>query len=364
MLRAVLPWSIALLLGIAVAWLVAEGRRVAAIAGAHELDARAARADAAAAAAHADELAEQKRGLEAEVARLERELQAALANGQAVGEVLTQQVAELQRAEVQRQSAMALASVPPPTGVARCLATLRDCLLADGFVGLRFLSARELVDAELRQVEVLDTDADRGESELIVAGRMTATLDRTRGVLTLQFFDGTRRAAGLRAALPDGGYSKRFSPVTGAMLEERLPYLVRATGAYPEPPARPAVDPDAVDSATRAAWLERVDVLLAKAGTAQRLRLAGFRGLRDARFRSVRLLGYDRGEVLVLTADCDTLAVEVDDAAGIVSLLLQGGVLRRNGGDSTIGQDGYRMLLPDVTPKQATETMLGMVVHR
>ena len=58
------------------------------------------------------------------------------------------------------------------------------------------------------------------------------------------------------------------------------------------------------------------------------------------------------------------LLLEVDEAAGVVSLLLKNGVLRRGGVESTITAEGFRMLLPKVTPKQALDIMLGMVVTK
>ena len=63
-------------------------------------------------------------------------------------------------------------------------------------------------------------------------------------------------------------------------------------------------------------------------------------------------------------ADCRDLAVEVDSTAGVVSLLLRDGVLLRDGTQSTIGKEGYRMLLVDVTPKKAMTTMMSMVVRK
>ena len=58
------------------------------------------------------------------------------------------------------------------------------------------------------------------------------------------------------------------------------------------------------------------------------------------------------------------VAVEIDERRDVVSLLLQDGALRRDGVESTIGAEGFRMLLPGLTPKQARDAMLGMVVAR
>jgi hypothetical protein len=348
-----------------------QGRTVAELAGREQAAARnaeAAKAAAeqrtAAAEQRAASLEERNRELAAQVARLERDLEGALASGRAIGEAVAAQIEALQRAQVARESTAALATVPVPSGVARCLTTLRDCLVADSFHGLRFLAAREVADLELRDVELLDSESGRGTSELIVAARMTAVLDRTKGTLVLTFYGGTRRALGLRVDLPEAGYEKRFQPVTGPMFEEKLPYLVRAIGAYPVVADEPQAPAATLDPLARRAWIERVDALLGKARTDLRLRLASFRDLRGGSFRTAQLAGYDQDKRLGMTADCNELAIEVDARAGVVSLLLRDGTLRGPGGDSTIGKDGYRMLLTDITPKVASDAMLGMVVQR
>jgi hypothetical protein len=47
-----------------------------------------------------------------------------------------------------------------------------------------------------------------------------------------------------------------------------------------------------------------------------------------------------------------------------VSLLLRNGSLRRDGVDSSITGEGLRVLLPNLTCKQASDAMFGMVVRR
>jgi hypothetical protein len=310
----------------------------------------------------AAELMAANAGLQREVARLFGEVGNALAHAHAIGEALTLQVEQQERQAALRASAEAQVTTPTPTGVQRCLLTLRDCLLADGFAGLRFLGARALVDQVLHDVELIDVAAGDAGTEVIVAARMTAVLDRERAVLTLRFEDGSRQQDGNRAALPAAGLEKRLSPVTGRLWEQRLPYLVSAHGEYPLSASETAQD--RLDGGTRNLWIERLDALLAAAGTEARLRVGDFRALGDHRFLDARVYGYNDGKLLVLTAECRDLAIEVDERAGIVSLLLRDGALHQRGGLSTISPDGYRMLLPHVTPRRASDAMLGMVVRR
>jgi hypothetical protein len=348
----------------AAAALFFDGRRLAEDAGRGEVAARAADERARQAEGHAAALADDNGALRQRIAQLETGLQQALQNAQAIGEVLGEQVEAYQKEKIERESAAAMAEAPMPSGVARCVATLRDCLVADGFSGITFLSARELAGSELHTVEVLDAQPGRASSEVIVAERMTATLDRARGVLALRFWNGTRRALGLRVDLPDGGYEKRFSPVNGPVYETRLPFLVRAIGDYPVAAAGAHARAPAMDRATRQAWIDRVDGLLARAHTEVRLHLDDFRDLDGGWFHDAQVVGDEQGKTLAMTAACRELAVEVDAQAGIVSLLLREGTMRSKGGQSKIAADGYRILLPDVTPKAASDALLGMVVRR
>lgn len=345
------------------AFLFVDGLRTAERAGRFEIEARDLRGELAATRERLAAAEQRAAGLQAELARQEGETLRALDNARALGEVLTDQVEQRERAAVAARSAEAATSLPMPLGVQRCLTTLRQCLEAEGHLGLRFLRARAVENKTVCDVEVLDLESDA--SELLVAAAMTVELDRRRGELDLVFRDGFRRAAGVRAELPETGHRITLRGVLGPMWEERLPYLVRASGEYPPPAdAGAAPRPTAMEPAERAVWIERVDALLAIAGTEHRLRLVGFRDLRDGHFLRGRVLGYDQGKLLAMGADVAELAIEVDRAAGMVSLLLRDGVLRQQGGQSTIGKDGYRMLLPDVTPDQAIQTMLGMVVRR
>lgn len=341
--------------------LVLDGRAKAELFGRQEVALRALAAHseqrAVAAEAHSDDLAR-------DLLRIEHDLDAALNNSHAISEAMAAQFESLQRTSVQRESAAAFAQVPMPSGVARCITLLRECLVADGFAELRFLNARECAESELRGVEVLDVDASGG-TELIVAARMTVTLDRAEGTLALRFYDGMRRALGLRIELPPEGHERRFRPVTGPMFESKLPFLLRVIGEYPVQTAAalPAMT-STIDVATKRDWILRVDELLAEAGTELHLHLADFQDLDGGVFGRVRLAGYEQDKRLAMTADCSELSFEVDVQSGIVSLLLRSGTLHGKGGESTIAKDGFRMLLPKINPKAASLALLGMVVQR
>lgn len=352
-------------------WLVFECRRVAEVAGQFEIGARAAEQaageahqQAASLLAERDGLLAEKEDLRRNVARLEGELGAAQAQRTAMAEVLEQHAQrEQERAAAAAAAAAAQARPPMPEGVRQCLAALHECLRAEGFASHRLLYAARLDGDGLHDVELLETAADGLVVEVFQAGRMTAVLDRGKGRLQLRLFEGTRSEGSNRMPLPADGWPITFAPVDGPMFEARLPFLLRVEGVYPEAVAkvRPASD---LDPTTRAQWLDRFDRLLAGAGTTEELRVNRCRGLQDGRFLGVQLIGSDSKHRLLLSADCARMAVEVDPTAGVVSLLLQDGALRRGGAESTITAEGYRMLLPKVTPKQATDVMLGMVVTK
>lgn len=363
--RARLPWLLFALAALAAGALLWEGRRTAELAGEFEVAARATAQQLGATERSLVAASNERERLRAEVQRLEDALDRALTFSNSLGEALVRESEVREQAAVAQRSREALVAVPPPLGVQSCLGAFADCLRADGFIGMRLLTARSLQDGALEHVEFLDTAGGDADAELIVAARLTARLDRAAAAIVLRFEDGFRRVLGVRADLPPGGHEVRLAPVTGPMWEQRLPSLVQAEGAYPAPRAptdRPA--PRGMDALTRAEWIDRFDLLLGAAGTDLRLRVTGFADLVDGEFTSARVCGYDQGNLLALAADCDRLAVEVDEQAGIVSLRLAGGTLRRDGTESTIHAEGYRMLLPTVTPALAKDRMLGMVVRR
>lgn len=298
-----------------------------------------------------------------QVARLEVDLEQALTHNRLLGEAMTDAAEEREQMAVRNATAESGVLVPLPLGVRRCLETLRRCLDAEGYDDLRLLRASAIVDFTLQDVEFVRVERDVPVAELVVAERLVLALDRTKGQLTLQFFDGFRRMQGVRRPLPEDGFHLDLQVLDGRMWESTLPYLVKAFGEYlPEDPREPAKP--ALDSIVRLQWIERIDLVLSQSGLEGHLRLKGFRNLEDAVFRDVRLAGYDRNKLLALQIDCEQMAVEVDKRAGVVSLLFREGVLRREGTESKIGSQGYRILLPSVTPEQAVALMLGMVVRK
>ena len=382
MTRAWIVGSVALAVG-AVVWMLVETRRLAEVAGGHEVAAREARAAAARAAAEVLRLqavapmpapaaapdaavagaAGGATAPGAVDARTYAELRLELATTQQRLAAVEELLAQKQREAEARAAVAAAAELPMSEGVRTCLFALHDRLRREGFTNLRFLGASAIVDGELRDVEVLDVAADQLSVAFLRGKRMTAVLDRSISRLSLRFFEGERKVAGASTPLPEDGFAILFDGVDGPALEAALPYLVRAEGNYPPPPLGEAKVPG-VDPATRAQWLERVDGLLQRAGTADRWRMARFRGMRDGWFLDVDLVASDQKNHVVGGAHCARLAVELDPKAGIVSLRMVDGVLRQAGGESSIGGEGYRMLLPKLNCKQASDAMMGIVVTK
>ncbi len=251
-----------------------------------------------------------------------------------------------------------------PEGVRLCLIALHDCLRAEGFFGPRFLRAERVSPSGLEQVEMLDADTAGIDVAFVQAANMTATLDRATERLELRFFDGVRTVGAQRTALPKDGWELAFHGVNGPSIEASLPYLLRAEGAYQEPPAANQRAKTDVDPITRRQWIERFDHLLATTGSQPTWRVSRFRGMQDGWFLQAELIGTDEHNHVVAGAHCARLAVEVDATTATTSLMLRDGVLRRGGIESSIIGEGYRMLLPTVTPKQATDAMFGMVVSK
>lgn len=282
----------------------------------------------------------------------------------AVTQLLEQRNAEI---ELRRKAAAEAAKnsmKPMPAGVRLCLDTLHDCLRSEGYTNQRFLRAGSLDAEGLHDVEMLESSTDGLVVTFLSAKLMTAVLDRSTGLLQLRFFDGHRAVDGERSSLPKDGFAITFEEVEGPLFEGRLPYLVRGDGAYPmlvTEAGRPATD---VDPGTRRQWLTRLDNLLDKAKTTEAWRVTRLKGMSDGHFLTVELIGTNDKNLVKASAHCDQLAVEIDDQGGVVSLLLQDGVLRRGSLESTITGEGYRMLLPGLTPKEAIDAMQGMVVKK
>ncbi len=290
------------------------------------------------------------------------ELQSTKSQLAAVTQLLEQRNAEaVARAA---QAVQAQAQPPMPEGVRACLLALHNCLHAEGYHGVRFLTAKRLQAGILEEVEVLSSDSSGLAVTFFVARQMTARLDRATGDLELRFLDGIATEGGVATKLPKDGHPLVLRGTDGRRIEARLPFLVRAEGVYPETvrhDGRAATD---VDGLTRGQWLERFDTLLGKSGTTPKWRLNRFRGMQDGWFLECELVGTDDKKHVVASAHCKRLAVEVDPVSTTVSLRLVDGVLRRGAVESSIQGEGHRMLLPDLTIPLATETMIGMVVTK
>jgi hypothetical protein len=320
-------------------------------------------ADAARTRAERDAARAEAEARAARIGFLERELGGALRRAEAVSAAVEAERAELQRVRAELDARRIAAGRPMPEGLRLALETLADQLRADGHPGLRFVHARALEEQILREVELVEVGAGGGRVTYYRAGALSVELDRGSGVLLLRLRDGHALRDGALEPLAEGGTELRFEGVDGPAFERRLPYLVQALGTYPEPEAG-ASRPEVLDTRTRERWRARLGELLDRAGTEVRYDLGRFRTVRDGRFVDVSLHGYDGRRLLMQSAEAAHLAVEVDRGAGVVSLLLEDGVLRKRGGETTIPKSGYRILLPGVTPQQASDALLGMVVER
>lgn len=373
-----LPTVLALaILSGAVVWLAVETRRLAELAGRAEVEARHARADADAARAAAA-VAPAAGGPSAPspaaadgavqdpvaYARLSLELAATKDQLAAVTALLAQRNREAEQRAAEAAAVAEKLAQPMPDGVRLCLQALHDCLRAEGFTGLRFLGARSVGNEGLTMVEALECDPSGLDVAVLHAARVTATLDRSRGRFELRFFDGERVLRGERQKLPKDGFAIAFDDVDGRPFEARLPYLLAVQGAYPDSKlaeARAATD---LEPPQRRQWLARLDRVLRESGVSPGWQVTRLRGLDNAWFLAGELVSADEKKRVVGGAHVARFAIECDQAAGVVSLLLRDGFLHRAGVDSRITGEGFRVLLPNLTCKQANDLMFGMVVTK
>lgn len=299
----------------------------------------------------------------ARITELENEVVAERTRRQGITELVEAAAKKAERQWDRINSKIASVRKPMPEGLRRSLAALNECLREDGYVGMRFMAAAGISDKTLLEAEMYDRDPNRLGSDLYLADQVTFLLNRENGKLTMWFRKGTIRKDGQRLTIPAGGYPVTLPQVLGPMWERRLPFLVNAEGDYPERNGKRA-RPEPLDRVSRGDWLMRLDQLTRRAKTNLQYRVDRFRGLEDATFKEVLLLGYDKRKCLAESAAVAELQVVVDKDRGTVELLLRNGLLRRKAGETRIGADGYHVLLLGVTPKEATDSMLGMVVQR
>ncbi len=311
----------------------------------------------------AQEAAERRESmLQGSVRHLEAELKKAIDQRDHVFATIDERRAELEEIRGERQRQLRRGTKAMPEGVRVALLHMNDQLRHDGYPMLRALRAERIEDKTLFGVELMEYREDLFATVVYTAERLWIELARDTGALTLRCFDGRVFADGIDREMPAEGEEIRLRAVDGELWEERLPFLVRATGEYPLP-EKVVARLTSIDRATAEIWAERLDALLSEAKTQLRYRVARVRDIDDGRFGGVLVHGYDEKPTLAASIKAKRLEVRVDDAANTVELVFYEGALLRHGGEVEIGDSGYRMLLPGVTPKVARDRVLGMVVE-
>jgi multidrug efflux pump subunit AcrA (membrane-fusion protein) len=322
-------------------------------------------------AARAD-VADQQRLLAAEIAHhqttsarllaTQNELEAAMARADVLARSVEERRAELEAARAEFESRRSQAREPMPEAVRRAVVAFEECLIHDGHHGLRLIEAGGLDGRGFQAVEFVAAVDRHAPATFVFADRMGIRLDRAQGTLELIFEVGRMLLDGVASAIPEAGHRVVLHDVDGPHWERRLPTLIEVAGEYPAVLAERDVDP-VVDPATLRAWLARLAEVLARGGTEVVWDVGRCADLRDARFLDISLHGYDQKGILQRSLSVRRLAVEIDSEANVARLLLEDGVLRKAGGDTTIPATGYRILLPALRASAARDLMLGMVVE-
>jgi hypothetical protein len=273
-----------------------------------------------------------------------------------------------ERAQVAAAAATAAANRPIPAGVWReRLVVLQDCLRAEGYAGLRLLRADAVGAEGLTNVELLDAEPGGIDVAFVRAARVTGVVERATGCFVLTCFDGERSLRGERTPLAPKGLPLRFADVDGLVFEARLPYFVRGEGEYPAAAAAPDRPPGELDPLRRRSG-QRLERVLLTNGLGRRRAgaSAGCADLDGGWFQGGDLVATTTNAASVASAACERFAIEVDEAAGIVLLPPRNGSLRRDRRrlQHHLRAVGLRVLLPNLTCKQASDAMFGMVVCR
>lgn len=287
--------------------------------------------------------------------RLERELAAAIESRGKLDGMLEEQAERMAVLAKDRVEMLREGMAPMTEQTRAVVRTLQRCLVEDGHAGLRVLRAQGVGERELLGVEMLERVEMR--TVLYLAQRVTVTLDRGKGVVTLRCFGGTVLEDGERRELPEEGLAVELAGVFGEMWEAELSALVRVEGSYPVAEPR---EPRRVAPAELAIWRERLDVLLAASEQGRNWRVSRLGGVTEHGFADVLLLSYE-GKLLTGAVEAAKLRVVVDAATDGVALELKEGVVFHSGGSTPIAAQGWRLALPGVTVGDATERMLGFV---
>ena len=293
---------------------------------------------------------------------LERELAGALGQRDQFHQVLAARVDEVIARREARAKRQAASVRGMPEAVRLALVAFNRCLAEDGFPEVRMLWARELDGRELRDVELMEHHRESLKTTVYLAGRVSLRFDRELGQLSVHLLGGHRLAGDGRVELSEEGQVLEFAGLDGPKWEARLGYLMEVVGAYPAADVGPSPGPSLTEP-ERGAWLDRFERLLRAAGTDVAYRVERVGGLRDGSFADVVLLGYQGGRALKIAIEAASMQVAVDRRDGTVALVMRGGVLRKAGGETGIGDEGYRILLPEVSRELAMEVMMGMVVE-
>ena len=301
--------------------------------------------------------------LERRLGALEAELTVALQREQGMRELVEARLGQRQEDRLIREQEASGSPKPMPEGVRRTLVSLNEALRRDGHSGARFIHARAIEEKVLRGVEFIDHDSKTLVTSIYLADRVSFHLDRMAAMLTIRLSEGCSYCSGERQDLPEVGHSISLAGVDGPIWERSVPQLLQVQGVYPEDrPKIPATQ--LMDRATAASWEERLNRLLDAAQTSMRYRIENLGGIESGFFRDVVVLGYKSGKTLGSSFEAARLQVQIDRKSKTVELLFEDGMLRHSGGQTRISEEGYRLLLPQVTVDDAMEWMLGMVKKR
>ena len=298
----------------------------------------------------------------ARIAVLESELSGAIAQRDSVARA-AERVADLAKGhQIAAASRKRATTRVIPEGVRVALQTFNELLAASGQAGLRFLHATTITkDRLLLGAELIDADPKSLRTTLYLPETLEARLDRQRLTLTLVMRGGVRVAQDTREPLPATGFVFVVEGVDGPAFEQRLPMLVFAEGAYPVDAAAQS-RPSRLPTATTEAWRERLNELLARATGEEHWRCERFQDLESGYFRRGLLVATKGGRTVKRSIEAERFAISIDQGAGTVSLIFEGGVLHAGDGDTSIPATGFAILLAGLEPKTARDALFGLVV--
>jgi hypothetical protein len=265
---------------------------------------------------------------------------------QAMADLQEQHQLELDTLREDQQATQSLPIInTPPVGIAiaqpqpssKLVIQLNALLAADGYSRTQFQTASlASVQPDLRDVIVLNWNADGQLASMIEAELVELELHKMSHTLVMRFKNGSRTVgSSSKVALQPEGMRLEFSGLTIDAWLDTLPGLIPETTSEVQPLGVASVDE--VRSA--------LDALISKRGSFSYYKLSSLDKIAGDELKYVQINWHDNSGRLVKTIEADSLVI-VLHKSGSVELQMRNGAFLSGGQRSPFSSDRFSLHLP------------------